>query len=287
MTIIAGTDGTDWGMTAVEWAAAEARRRGTPLRIVHAFDWDWHESRFEIGTKYVDVARELADAVAAEALDRAREVAPDVDVTTDTLLGHAAPRLLEAAQGAELLVLGSRGRGGFAGLLLGSVSQRLATHAPCPVVVIRSRSVPGGPVAVGVDDSPTADQVLAAAFEAAAREECGLILVRSFAPAIPPWLADLRRADIPTPEEKTVELGRIEEQLRPWRDKYPDVHVESVLTHDTAASSLVRGSNRTRLVVVGSRGHGEIAGTLLGSVGLQLLHHAACPVLIVREESTP
>ncbi|MFC7277700.1 universal stress protein [Paractinoplanes rhizophilus] len=287
MTIIAGTDGTDWGMTAVEWAAAEAQRRRTPLRIAHAFDWDWRDSRFGVGAKYVEVARELAEAVAAEALDRAREVAPDIDVTTDTLPGHAAPRLLEAALGAELLVLGSRGRGGFAGLLLGSVSQRLATHAPCPVVVIRSRSVPGGPVAVGVDDHPAADHVLAAAFEAAAREECGLIVVRSFAPAIPPWLPDVRRAGIPTPEEKAIELGRIEEQLRPWREKYPDVAVESVLTHDTAAACLVRGSNSTRLVVVGSHGHGEIAGSLLGSVGLQLLHHAACPVLIVREEPAP
>jgi nucleotide-binding universal stress UspA family protein len=254
---------------------------------VHAFDWDWRDSRFGVGAKYVEVARELAEAVAVEALDRAREVAPDIEAGTETPAGHAVPRLIEAAEGADLLVLGSRGRGGFAGLLLGSVSHRLAAHAPCPVVVIRSRTVPDGPVAAGIDESPAAGQVLAAAFPAAAREKCGLIVVRSFAPAVPPWLADVRRTGIPAPEEKTAELGRIEEQLRPWRDKYPDVPVETVLTQQTAAAALVRGSHDTRLVVVGSRGHGEIGGTLLGSVGLQLLHHAACPVLIVREEPAP
>jgi len=282
MTIIAGTDGTDWGMTAVEWAAAEAQRRHTPLRIVHASDGEWHESRFATGARYAGVARELADAVVADARDRACEIAPGLEITTGTRIGPATPCLLEAAKDAELLVLGSRGGGGFAGLRLGSVSQRVATHAPCPVVVVPGRDVPSGPVAVGLGDSPAAEPVLAAAFDAAAGRGCGLTIVRSLAEAIPSWLAEFRRADIPAPEERTAELDRIEEQLRPWRDKYPDVAAEVVLAHDTAASSLVRASHSAQLAVVGRRGDGAIGGALLGSAGLQLLHHAACPVLIAR-----
>ena len=112
-------------------------------------------------------------------------------------------------------MLGNRGRGGFADLMLGSVSQRLAAHAPCPVVVVRGRPDPDGPVAAGVDDSPNADAVLAAAFSAAAASDGGLIILRSFAPAIPGRLSDARRADLPSPEEKAAELARVEEQLQP------------------------------------------------------------------------
>jgi nucleotide-binding universal stress UspA family protein len=285
MTILVGTDGTDYGMAAVEWAAIEAQRRRAPLRIVHAFDWDWHESRFDIGNEYIDVGRHLAEAVVAEATGRARECAPDIDIETDTLIGHATPSLLAAARGAELLVVGSRGRGGFGGLLLGSVSQRLATHATCPVAVIRGHDVPGGPIVAGIDDSPAADQVLAAAFEEAAVQACSLVVLRSLAPALPPWLADVRRADLLSPADRDAELSRIEDQLAPWRDKYPGVLGETVLTHDTAASALVAGSRESRLVVVGSRGHGAVGGSLLGAVGMQLLHHAASPVLIVRCEA--
>lgn len=285
MTIIVGTDGTEYGTAAVDWAAAEAQRQHTLLRILHAFGWDWHESRFDIGNEYIDVERQLAEAVVAAAHDRAHAAEPDIDIETDTLLGHAVPRLLKEARGAQLLVLGSRGRGGFAGLLLGSVSQRMATHAPCPVVVVRGRSDPDGPVAAGVDDSPAAEHVLATAFDAAAARGCGLIVVRSLAPAIPAWLAEVRRSDSPTPEDRAAEQARLDEQLAPWRGKYPDVLVETVLTHKTAAALLVAGSHNARLIVVGSRGHGELTGTVLGSVGLQLLHHAECPVMIVRGEA--
>src|SRR5262249_5616860 len=148
--------------------------------IVHAFDWDWHESRFDVGSEYIDVTRTLAEGLVAEAYDRARGIAPDIDIETDTLIGQATPELLLAAGGAELLVLGNRGRGGFADLMLGSVGQRLAAHAPCPVVVVRGRRNPDGPVAAGVDDSPGADAVLAAAFGAAAARGDGLIVLRSF-----------------------------------------------------------------------------------------------------------
>jgi len=124
--------------------------------------------------------------------------------------GHAAVQLLAAAGDAELIVLGSRGRGGFAGLLLGSVSQRVATHAPCRVVVIRGRGdVPEGAVVAGVDDSPAADLVLETAFDQAAARGGTLTVMRAFLPVLPRWLASVAAAEVETPEQDAVERARI------------------------------------------------------------------------------
>jgi nucleotide-binding universal stress UspA family protein len=280
--ITVGTDGTEYGSKAVQWAATEAESRRLPLRIIYAYDWDWHESRYEIGTEYIDVARQLADQAGNAAYRQARALAPHVDIEVNTLIGHAVPLLLDASRTAGLMVLGSRGRGGFAGLMLGSVSRRVATHAECPVVVVRGRTVLDGPVVAGVDDSTSADLVLETAFEAAHRQTAPLVVVRAYLPAIPLWLANVRAAEVATPEQDENERAGLEEQLAPWRAKYPDVPVEVVLTHDSASAALVEASRRGRLVIVGSHGHGAIAGALIGSAGLQLLHHADCPVQVVR-----
>jgi nucleotide-binding universal stress UspA family protein len=279
--IIAGTDGTDSSLSAVQWAAAEAQRRRVPLRIVYAYGWDRHESRFDIGAEYMNVARQLADALLAFACDRAREVAPTARIATDALVGHAVPRLLEAAHGAELLVLGSRGRGGFAGLLLGSVSQRLATYAPCPLVVVRGRATPDGPVVAGVGDTAAGEHVVATAFETAATLGRPLTVMHSHPLPLPRWLADVPpTALITDPEQDTAERAGLEQRLTPWREKFPGVPVEAVLTHESAASWLVEASRTARLVVVGGGRSGTVTGAVLGSTVTQLLHHADSPVLI-------
>jgi nucleotide-binding universal stress UspA family protein len=285
--IIVGADGTDWSKAAVRWAAREAQRLGSPLRVAHVFDWEWREARYDMTHEYLEDARRHAEGVVANGVYEARLVAPELEIEGDPVIGHAAPRLLREADSARLMVLGSRGRGGFASLLLGSVSQRVATHARCPVVVVRGRKdVTDGPVGVGVDDSPSAELVLETAFDAAARRGCELQVVRSYLPVIPLWLAK-RPADVAAPDADAQERARLEEQLAPWRAKYPDVPVEIVLTHESVASALVTASDRAQLVIVGSHGHGAITGTVLGSAGLQLLHHADCPVCIVRPEPVP
>jgi nucleotide-binding universal stress UspA family protein len=281
--IVVGTDGTETSTAAVDWAAQEARRRRVPLRIVHAYEWDWHESRYDIGNEYIDVARELAEAATAAAARQARDAAPGITIEAYALAGHAGAQLLQTAKDAELLVVGNRGRGGFAGLLLGSVSQRVATHAACPVVVVRGHhDTSSGPVVAGVDDSPAADHVLETAFDAAAARGCGLLAVRAYLPAIPLWLTGVSAAEVDTPDQDAAERVRLDEQLVPWQAKYPDVPVGVLLTHDSAAAALVAASHDAQLLVVGSRGHGVVAGTLLGSAGLQLLHHADCPVYLTR-----
>jgi len=272
----------------VRWAAREAKRRGLPVRVDYVFDGEWRDARPAECYDDPDFAWKLAEGVVANAAHETRTVHETLTVEGQPLVGHAVARLLAESAEAELMVLGSRGRGGFGSLLLGSVSRRVATHAGCPVVVVRGRvDVADGPVAVGVDDSPSAELVLQTAFEAAAGRGCALRVVRSYLPVIPLWLANVRPSDVDTPEADAEELARLEEQLAPWRDKYDDVPVEIVLTHESAAAALVDASTRAQLVIVGSRGHGVVAGTMLGSAGLQLLHHADCPVYIVRPTAHP
>lgn len=281
--IAVGTDGTGTSHAAVDWAAREADRRGVPLRIIHAFDWEWREARYDLSGEYLDLARKFAEGIVATAEARARQVAPRLTVETETLVGPAAPQLLQAARNADLLVVGSRGRGGFAGLLLGSVSQRVATHGTGPVVVVREHAGdPDGPIVAGVDDSPAGDLVLDAAFGRAAELGCPLVVIHAYLPVYPLWIADPTPPIVETPEQDAAEQAGLAERLAPWRERFPDVPLEARVTHRSAAAALVEASRTARLVVVGSRGHGRVAGSLLGSAGLQLLHHAACPVEIVR-----
>jgi nucleotide-binding universal stress UspA family protein len=283
-TIVVATDGAPPAEATVRWAAREATRRAVALKVVHVLDWDWNTARYDFGGSYFETARRLAENVTANAVSAARSVAPAVDVTGATLVGNPAAVLLAAADEAELLVIGSRGHGGFTGLLLGGVSQRVATHAPCPVAVVRGRTdASEGPVAVGVDDSDHADHVLATAFAAASARTTGVVAIRTYLPAVPLYYRDdVPAATIATPEQDAAERARLAEQLAPWRAKYPDVPVETLVSHDGAAGVLTGVSHGSQLVVVGSRGHGVIVGTLLGSTGLQLLHHADCPVLVDR-----
>jgi nucleotide-binding universal stress UspA family protein len=282
--IVVATDGATSGDSTVRWAAVEAGRRRMNLRVVHVLDWDWNTARYDFGGNALEVARDMAENVTARAAAAARAIAPGIDVTEVTLIGDPAARLLDAAEAADSLVIGSRGHGGFAGLLLGGVSQRVATHAPCPVVVVRGRTdATEGPVAVGVDDSASADHVLATAFAAADLRGTGLVAIRTYLPAVPLYYGDdVPAATIATPEQDHDERAHLSAQLAPWQAKYPNVRAEALVSHDSAAGVLVGVSHGAQLVVVGSRGHGVIVGTLLGSTGLQLLHHADCPVFVDR-----
>ncbi|GIE29723.1 universal stress protein [Actinoplanes italicus] len=281
-TIVVAVDGTDPGMTAVRWAALEAQRSNRNLVIVHVLDWDWATARYESGGQQFALAKQLAESLTARAAHDARNAAPPIEIGTDVLIGNPVAQLVVVSEQADLLVVGNRGSGGFTGLGLGSVSQRVATHAHCPVVVIRGRAGADGPVAVGVDDADTADEVLEIAFTAARERGASLIAIRSYLPVLPLYYDRFPPAEITAPEQDATERARFHEKLAPWRVKYPGVPVEALLSHGSAASVLNGVSHTAQLIVVGSRGHGVLAGTLLGSTGLQLLHHADCPVLIVR-----
>ncbi|WP_199509879.1 universal stress protein [Nucisporomicrobium flavum] len=280
--IVVGTDGTMAGAAAVRWAAAEAARRNVLLRIVHCFDWDYDSSRQGCSSGSADAARQLADAVTSAALHQARAVAPGIWLEADALIGDAASHLVEVSDTVALVVVGSRSRGGLAGLLLGSVSRRVAVHASCPVVVVRGREDLGdGPVAAGVDLSARGELVLQQAYETAEALGSELRVVHSCTPAVTPWVGTVPAA-APAYFDDDGERERLHTVVGPWQDKFPQVSTTLTMSHQPAAGALAAASRQARLLVVGSHGHGTVAGTLLGSTSLSLLHHADCPVLVVR-----
>lgn len=281
--IVVGTDGSDPAQAAVAWAADEAARRLVALRILTAYEWPWLGAPVGvIGEKERDVrghAEEMVDAAVQEVAGTHR----GLSVKGVSVYGDPARALLSAANDADLVVVGSRGRGGFASLLLGSVSQRVATHADCPVAVIRGHAH-DGPVMVGADGSAGAGHALGAGFEFAAGYGYRLTAVRACRLPEPPW-GDSPPHTIDPRHFQAAEHQALEESLVPWRNKFPDVRVTALAGPGSAAEMLVAVSARARLLVVGSRGHGQIVGTLLGSVGLALLHHAECPVLVAHPRS--
>lgn len=136
--IVVGIDGSEASQRALEWAASEARLRGAQLRVIHSWLDVFVDGYFTAPAIY---EREAIEQAGQEVLDKALASIPDgsPELRVEGVLVHGQPEvvLLEEAKDADLLVVGSRGRGGFAGLLMGSVSQRVVHHAPCPVVVVR------------------------------------------------------------------------------------------------------------------------------------------------------
>lgn len=284
--IVVGYDGSAHSRAALRYAVTQARRRYASVRIVTAFDYDWRRGRFAPPASVDQVERvvrerfeELVDAAVAETESRF----PDVQISGEVRVGSPGPVLVAAGHEAALTVVGNRGMGGFGGLMLGSVGQYVATHATGQVAVVRgSVDTADGPVVVGADCSERADHTIGVAFEEAARRGTPLVAIRAY--ELPTAYGVTAMGTVPfNPDEiQRAEEAALAESVRPWRDKYPSVEVETSIARGSAGRVLVDASSTAGLVVVGSHGHGAVVGTLLGSVSLQVLHHADCPVLIVR-----
>ncbi|GIF13921.1 universal stress protein [Actinoplanes teichomyceticus] len=281
--VLVGTDGSAPAQAAVRWAAIEAQRRGGALTILTAYDTTWAATPGLPRRDPADAA-DLAEEIVTDARAAAGTTTFTVPVHTVVAPGDPAAVLLHHAANAGLLVVGHRGRGGFTSLMLGSVGQRVTTHAPCTTVVVRGRSTAAdGPVVAGVDSSPGGRLALDAAFTAARLRHAPVLAVHAYAEPLPPVTPGLPPI-LPPPAEDLARCHaeQVDDLLAGWRGEYPDVPVQVQVAAGTAAGLLVGASYRAQLVVVGSRGHGTVTGTLLGSVGHQLLHHADCPVLVAR-----
>lgn len=291
--IVAGVDGSTSALHAVRWAAREAAQRGAPLRLVHvcALVPRGYPDPVVHVSDYADVVVGQGRRWLAEATDAARTVCDILDVGTDLRDGMTATVLMGESATARMVVLGSRGLGGFAELLVGSISVALAAHAHCPVVVARSSTVDSpppvtGPVVVGVDGSPLSEAAIAFAFETAAARDVPLLAVHT-------WL-DINLAETWIPLPSIVDWGEVHaseerllaERLAGWQEKYPTVEVHRVVTKDRPARALLRRAEDAQLVVVGSRGRGGLTGLGLGSVSQTLLHKALCPVAVIRPNPT-
>jgi len=282
--IIVGVDGSAASRAAIQWAATEAVRRNSELVLANVYDWRVVGSRAPIGGAIADDARMRAEELVESAVADARTFEPDVHVRGEAVLGSPGATLINASADADLVVVGGRGRGGFASLLLGSVGQQVATHAKGPVVVVRGRpDIAGGaPIVVGVDGTPSADHAVGAAFEQAVARGTSVVAVRAYTPNDPPVGSRVALRLENREQRREAEHATLVSDVAPWKDKYPDIAVECVAVDGHAPEVLIGLSYTAQLVAVGTRGHGGFAGLLLGSVGLELLHHAECPVLIAR-----
>ena len=281
MTIIVGVDGSQSAMEAVVLAVREAAWRDSPLRIVHAFGWAL--APVPVGPSPEGPPdgglRHDAERILSEAAALAADTEPKVEVTTDLIDGVPSPVLLGCAQSAQLVVLGSRGLGGFTGLLLGSVAVHLAAHSPVPVLVARGTMRRSGPVVVGVDGSVESASALEWAVREAQLRETELVALRAWTGPQPLGPGD---ALPPVLDVQAAQTG--EEQLLGEALEAHDgtgLQVRRMVRHDRPARALVQLSEQAQLVVVGTRGRGGFAGLLLGSTSHQLLHHADCPVMVV------
>lgn len=284
--IVAATDGSEESLRAVDWAAREAVLRGAPLRIVTAaallprmIGNEQHEEYQTVS----DHIRQDSDIALTTAAARAAKASPDLLIDTDHLEGGPAEAVTESGSGALMLVVGSRGVGAFAAMILGSVSRYAATHASSPVVVVREEiAAAHRQVAVGVGHLEGNAAALTFAFEEAALRKASLVAIHAWHTP----QSDISRAGIafsaPGRDALAAEATtHLEALLDDWRAKYPDVPVSHDVVHGHPGRILAGLSARADLVVLGRNAthHGP------GAVTHAVLSHAHGPVVTVPSSS--
>lgn len=283
MKLVVAIDGSEQAAGALAWAVREAQLRSAALTVVHAF---------EVGRLAGRGAHQRGEAEAIElvraALDGADYSRIDVNIAVTPAMGRqVAGALLHAARDADLLVLGSRGLGGFPGLLLGSVSQQVAAHATVPVAVIPQVESTGSlpeatSVVVGVDGSAPSRRALAWGIDEGRLrgEPVEAVLVR---PPVDPVTADATATELGALDERADERAR-SHLLTIVRDtlgaRDADVRPR-VLTGHPAHALVAHAARSASVLVLGSRGWGGFTGLLLGSVTLQCLTHAQIPIVVI------
>lgn len=274
-TVVVGVDGSPSSLVAVDVAAREAQLRGARLRIVHAF------------SRPADLDP-MIHGVLAQAEQRAHDHAPKLDITRTVASGETLTVLRSESRHAVLTVVGERGHTGFAGLLLGSTVVQLAAHGHGPLMVVRGRKDPQGPVLLAADGSPAGSAAASFAFAEAALYRAPLVAMHVWNT----WSEQTPYAGPADPLNVLVDLDQLEERHRrlleeavaPERNAHPEVTVELRLERGRVRHALLEATREARLVVTGARGHGGFTGMLLGSVSQALLYHADCPVTVVRAE---
>ncbi|MEV0924562.1 universal stress protein [Streptomyces spongiicola] len=287
--MIVGVDGSPSSTGAVEVAAREAQLRGAGLRIVHAFD-RVPEPLPVVGAPPWNPADHGLEPMAWEALagteERARAIAPDIRITRSMVAGDALEVLETESRSASLAVVGSRGTGRFAGLLVGSTAVHLAAHGRCPLMVVRGRPDPAGAVVLAVDGSEAGEAAVEFAFTEAALRGAPLVAVHvwnTWSEGAYEGPGDPLTAVVTDVERiREAEQRLLDETVASWQKARPRVVVERRLVRSRIRPALIDASRGAQLVVTGARGRGGFTGLLLGSVSQALLHHAHCPVAIVR-----
>ncbi|MPY80384.1 MAG: universal stress protein [Actinophytocola sp.] len=284
--VVVGVDGSQPALRAVRWAAREAVGHGVGLRVVHAIGVPefFPGGAISPSTELFHLLEQDSEGVLREAELAAEDAVPGVDVSSESTTDPPVIALIEASTSARSIVLGESGRGTFTGLLLGSTTVTLAAHAHCPVIAVRGDvdRAADAPVVVGVDGSELSEHAVGCAFEQAAFRGVRLVAMHAYTDSDAKAVFSEARMEHDWEPLDQAEERVLAERLAGWTERYPDVTVERDLVRSKPRERLLKWSESACLVVVGSRGRGGFSGLLLGSTSQALLHHAHCPVLVVR-----
>jgi nucleotide-binding universal stress UspA family protein len=283
--VVVAVDGSPASNAAVVWAARDAAMRNIPLTVVHAVvtptsTWPPVPYPESLAVRLEDEGKKAV----MHAIKIAEDAAPahqKVTINRELVYSTPALALIKMSDEAEMVVVGSAGRGLVARGVLGSVSSAVVRHANCPVAVIRDEdpSMPDpqhAPVLVGLDGSPASELATAIAFDEASRRGVDLLALHAWSDVAVLDLAGLDWSAVEAEAERSLA-----ESLAGWEERYPDVTVRRLLTRDRPARQLIEKSEDAQLVVVGSHGRGGLAG-MLGSVSNKVVHSVRMPVIVAR-----
>lgn len=288
--VVVAVDGSPASNNAVRWAANTAAKRDVPLRLAASYTMPqflYAEGMVPPQELFDDLQRETLHKI-DDARELALSVAPDIRIGHAVAEGSPIDMLLEMSREAAMIVMGSRGLNGLSGMVLGSVSGAVVSHASCPVVVVREDNAVTdenkyGPVVVGVDGSEVSRRATEVAFEEAQARGAELVAVHTWidsqvqAPGSGFAITEDRWQQA---HDEQSEL--LENYLRDLGQSYPDVKVRKVITRDRPVRALAEAAEGAQLLITGSHGRGGFKGMLLGSTSRALLQSAPCPMMVVR-----
>ncbi|MCV7282619.1 universal stress protein [Mycolicibacterium flavescens] len=269
--VVVGVDGSQEALQAARWAAAAAERLDAPLCVVHARPYSGHNPSDTVAAVRVaerGAARETADSgtVLAAAQDAIGRHHTGVNAEFVYIAEPVDEVLVRLSVHATMVVLGCGSVSPGAAILVGSTTVAVVSRAQCPVVAWRGDVTEPDqrPIVVGVNGDDDARIAVTAAFELADRFGAGVVAVHAGTMA------------------RSAEESHLSAVIDPLVRLYPDVEVTLVVDKDKPARALLRQLDGAQLVIVGSRGRGLLTGALLGSTGLNLLHHSPVPAMICR-----
>lgn len=277
--VLVGLDESAESARALSWAADEARRRRWPLHLMHVVHdsaWIYMESTARPSPMH---------RVVRDALVMLNDWHPDLDASWSQPAGDPAALLAAGSRAARVTAVGSQGRGAVSDAVLGSVTTQLIARTRCPVAVLRAGTPiprPSAPVVVGVAYGTSCTPLLEAAFEQASSRQVDLVVVHSWQLDASTIVDDLELQGLPTEEAQQHEASLLDRTIADLARAHPEVEISTHAIRDGAAEALGRYAADAALLIVGSRGRGEIGGAILGSVSQSVIRSATCPVLVVR-----